>query len=92
MSCPRLQKQIQYVNQVMEVGPQSFYIGLPLVMASIACFLVAALTKIKHNANKKEQKKLQQKKIVLYVLGSFFALLGLFLWTPFFQYLSFRFF
>jgi hypothetical protein len=92
MSYPRLQKRVEYVNQVLEVGPQSFYVGLPLVMASVICFLVAAFTKIKSKASKKEKKKLQQKQIVLYVLGSVFALLGLFLWTPFFQYVSIRYF
>lgn len=91
-SYPRLQKQIQHVNQLMEVGPQSFYVGLPLVMASVICFIVAAFTKIKSTASKKEKKKLQQKQIVLYVLGSVFALLGVFLWTPFFQYVSIRYF
>ena len=92
MSYPRLEKQIERVNQIMEVGPQSFYVGLPFVIASVACFLAAVFTKIKRTANKKEKKTVEQKKIILYVFGSFSALLGLFLWTPFFHYLSIRYF
>ncbi len=92
MSYSRLQKRIEYVNQVMKVGPQSFYVGLPFVRTSIACFLAAVFTKTKRTANKKEKKTTEQKKIIMYVFGSFSALLGLFLWTPFFHYLSIRYF
>lgn len=92
MSYPRLQKQIERANQILEVGPQSFYVGLPFVLASVACFLAAVLTKTKRTANKKQKKATEQKKIILYVFGSFFALLGLFLWIPFYQYLSIRYF
>lgn len=88
MSYPRLQKQIERANQIMEVGPQSFYVGLPFILASVACFVAAVFTKIKRTANKKEKKATEQKKIILYVFGSFSALLGLFLWAPFFHYLS----
>ena len=92
MSYSRLQKRIEYDNQVLEVGLQSFYVGLPFVIASIACFLAAVFTKTKRTANKKQKKTTEQKKIILYIFGCSSALLGLYLWTPFFHYLSFRYF
>lgn len=89
---PRLEKELERVNQVLEVGPQSFYVGLPFIMASVACFLAAIFTKTKSTANKKQKKAVEQKKIILYVFGSFLALMGLFLWIPFFHYLFIRYF
>lgn len=85
-----LQKRIERDNQILEVGPQSFYVGLPFILASVACFLAAVFTKTKRTANKKEKKATEQKKIILYAFGTLFAFLGLFLWIPFFQYLSLR--
>ena len=86
-----LQKDVQDFNRLMEEGPGIFYFGLSFVVASIVCFLVAALTKIKRTTNNKQKKKQEQKKIILYVFGSIFAIIGLFFWMPFFI-ISIRFF
>lgn len=83
-----LQKRIERDNQILEMRFQSFYVGLPFVLASVACFLAAVFTKTTRTANKKEKKATEQKKIILYAFGSLFALLGLLLWIPFFQYLT----
>lgn len=79
---------VRYVNQILEVGPQSFYVGLPFMIASVACLMTAIFTKIPKN--KSNKKAVQQKKTILYVFGALFALIWLFLWIPFFKYLSIR--
>jgi len=85
----QIRKNVQFADQIMEVGPKSFYVGLPFLVASLACFLVAILTKTSKK-DRKLKKSAQQKKTTLYVFGSIFALIGLFLMTPFFKYLSIR--
>lgn len=77
-------KNIQYVNQIMEVGQQSFFVGLLFFIFSIVCFLVAISIKTK---DKKNKKQIKRKKIILYVFGSLFAMLWFFFSSPFFQYI-----
>jgi threonine/homoserine/homoserine lactone efflux protein len=82
-------RNVQFVDQIIEVGPQSFYVGLPFMIASLVCILVAIFTKTSKK-DRKSKKTAQQKKTFLNVFGAIFALIGLFLWIPFFKYLSIR--
>lgn len=85
----RIHQQIQFRNKLNEVAPQSFYVGISFLVASFICFLVAVFTKTSVK-DRKIKKAAQQKKIILYVFGSIFALIGLFLWTPFLAHVSYR--
>lgn len=78
--------KIQSANRIIEEGPQSFFFGFPFVVGAIICFITPSLLQ----KNKKKKKVSQSKKILFYLSGTVLALIGIFLMTPFFYYLSVR--